>query len=896
MLRIVTTAIEFLVLVLSSYGACARRTDDCYFLEPLFHDGQEAVYVVAIQWTLRSILGILFLSGLYIAANNVQQIRGKSSHAYARRTGASSAVDTDAFSAGSGSESKTRSKTKTRKSKGTEDVIQHSSFQPGMDSAGQSTSPSTSLSNAAELTVPVTTNEVVSSRAPVTATTVISTSISTAATSNIEDNSTFTTEATINAIYETADDGEFISTDRRRRRKAKGIKGSAGSNSSDSLIKTKTSPSMDQKSTLPSVDTTSQQADLPPPVVHSTKSNPDVIISRSAPQESSALQKQTRDRVQRQNKSKTHSVDNVSTLPKSTSMSNDKDGLLQPPPNNTFVHPLHALNSTSPIVHLKPSHKRSQSAQLPSSSLWGKPQSVAPNGKQTPSPNLIQTTSTNTREISAANSSTEQTKPSIWYSPFQSGLDISIESDREQGKHGSRPLSKPRIQTSTVGTQGKPYLPPSSFFQSSPRTPWIMPFSPAFNNNAPEPEDWPIRTRPSSVAAPMTPLLETDCLDHTDYFGGSRSANSSRRGSVENNLTESLLSGRIRMFPPTMSSVSSGSNSGSMSKGSYLSPHFSSTIVPPVLDSVNSPTHGQSPLGSPTMTANDTSDTVADATSTFVNPWDPNFSYSSNHTSVETFLPLSASYSLGRDSNRDRQSSLLRLMNGDGGVGATCHDDENEAILRGFLLPDLTQHAHASLTSTEGSNFQPFASVETSLAAIVNQPSQSTGDHKYDTAELGMPDPTRMQLPLEESSPTTSTRQESSEKKPRYRHGRTNSGHHKSSSLGSFFTPFPSASETFDGSTLGTQASTSVVQDPLNRSAQASAEPNRSYGNHGHGNIQPRQSRHQGSSRETDGASSTTGRRRAGTDHETRHKGASKNDFPQDSSKSRRTSKKEQQF
>ncbi|KAG0005947.1 hypothetical protein BGZ79_000055 [Entomortierella chlamydospora] len=73
MLRIVTTAIEFLVLVLSSYGACARRTDDCYFLEPLFHDGQEAVYVVAIQWTLRSILGILILSGLYIAANNVQQ-------------------------------------------------------------------------------------------------------------------------------------------------------------------------------------------------------------------------------------------------------------------------------------------------------------------------------------------------------------------------------------------------------------------------------------------------------------------------------------------------------------------------------------------------------------------------------------------------------------------------------------------------------------------------------------------------------------------------------------------------------------------------------------------------------------------------------------------------------
>ncbi|KAF9354304.1 hypothetical protein BGX26_007861 [Mortierella sp. AD094] len=856
------------------------------------------------------------------------KIRGNSSHAYARRTGASSAVDTDAFSAGSGSESKARSKTKTRKSKGTEEAIQRNNFQSGMDSAGQSTSPSIGLSNTAELSVPVTTTEVVSCQNSVTSTTATSTSTSTSttATSNIEDNSTFTAETASNAIYETADDGEFISTDRRRRRKAKGIRGSVASNSSDSLIKTKTSPSMDQKSASSSVDTASssldtasQQTDPPPSVAHITKSNPDVIISRIASQESSTSQKQPRDRIQRQHQSKTYGADNTSILPKSTTLNNDKEGLLRPPLNNAFVHPLHALNSTSPIVRLKPSHKRSQSAQLPSPSPWGKPQFVAPNGKRIPSSSLIQTTtSIDTGEIPAANSSTEQAEsrsfknydlfgePSIWYSPFQSGLDISIESDREQGKHGSRPLSKPRIQTGTVDTQRKPNLPPSSFFESSPRTPRIMPFSQVFNNSTQELEDWSIRTRSSSVAAPMTPLLETDCLDPMDYFGGSRSANSSRRGSVENNLTESLLSGRTRMFEATAPSVahsrqsshtisSPGNNSGIMPEMSYLSPHFSSAIVPPVLNSVNSPIHGQSPLGSPMLTANNVSDAVTDSAPTFVNPWESNFPYSSNHASAETFLPFetsSASYSLGRDSDRDRQSSLLRLMNGDGGVCTTGLDDEKDAIRRGFLFPNLTQHTHTSLAPTENSNFQPFASVEMSLAAIANQPSQLTGDHKYDTAELVMPNSTRMQLPFEESNLSTSTRQESKEKKPRYRHGRTNSGHHKSSSLGSFFTPFLPASGTFDNPTV--QASTLVAQDPLNRSAQTSVESSRSYGNHGHGNAQPRQGRQQGSSRETDGASSTSGRRRAGTDHETRHKGASKHDPQQDSSKPRRTSKKEQ--
>jgi hypothetical protein len=75
LLRIVTTTVEFLVLVLSSYYACARRSDDCYFLEPLFNDGQEAIYVGTIQWTLRAVFCILFLSGLIFTTKRIEKVK-----------------------------------------------------------------------------------------------------------------------------------------------------------------------------------------------------------------------------------------------------------------------------------------------------------------------------------------------------------------------------------------------------------------------------------------------------------------------------------------------------------------------------------------------------------------------------------------------------------------------------------------------------------------------------------------------------------------------------------------------------------------------------------------------------------------------------------------------------
>ncbi|KAF9109863.1 hypothetical protein BGX27_007111 [Mortierella sp. AM989] len=958
MLWVTTTAIEFLVLVLSSYGACARRSDDCYFLEPLFHDGQEAIYVAAIQWTLRSILVILFLSGLYIATKKVQQVRsvlatnqrhqslwifenlwswvmtypkllwayivrmlpwkisrsfrsstqnrstqgmrhqrkmpslmtsasstdqrkyqsspkgrGNTANTYARRTGASSAVassaaDTDAFSAGSGSESKARSKTKSRKSRGAEAVIQRNANQPGADSAGQSPLSSISLADAVESTAPVASIETVSLpdlKTPATAT------------SNLEVNGSSTAGIVSNALYETADDGEFISTDRRRRRKAKGGKGSITSNSSDSLVKTS----------------------LPPPATQSVK--PESELDTAKPnitfQDSITPQEQTLDRVQHQYQPKVQDAEATPIQLQPATPTNGKEEQQQLPLASEFVHPLHALNSTSPIVRLKPSHKRSQSAQLPLPSPWGKPQLEIPNGNHNHPSSLSQVISLNdSKDTPTANSGSEQTEscnfknydlfgePSIWYSPFQSGLDISIESDQEQGKHGSRPLSKPKIQINGSSSQRKPNLPPSSFFESSPRTPRIMPFSQHHNGNTLGTEDWSIRSKSSSVAVPMTPVLESDCQDHMEYFGGSRSANSSRRGSVENNLTESLLSGRTRMFgEPTPSAghsrqnsqyilSPSGTSNGITPEASYLSPHFSSAIVPTTLNSIgysNSPTLGQSPISSPMLMATNSSDTVSGTAPTFVNPWEPGFTYNLNQSLSETFLPFetsSASHSLSRDSERDRQSSLLRLMNGDSGNSTATLDDEKEAIQRGFLFPSLTHLAHPSLPSTETSNFQPFDSMELSLA-VANHPSPLVGDHRYDTPELAIQDPTKIQASFVDSSLSPS-RRETNEKKPkdRYRHGRTHSGHHKSSSLGSFFPPFPPVSNVSKGSTSAIETSASIAHDPLGRSAQPSEDSSRGNSSQGHGNIQSKQGRHYGPGRETDG---TSGRRKAGTDHDT---------------------------
>lgn len=74
LLRIVTTTIEFLVLVLSSYSACARNSDNCYFLEPLLPDGQEGAYAVTIQWTLRIVFCSLFFGGFAIISKRMEKV------------------------------------------------------------------------------------------------------------------------------------------------------------------------------------------------------------------------------------------------------------------------------------------------------------------------------------------------------------------------------------------------------------------------------------------------------------------------------------------------------------------------------------------------------------------------------------------------------------------------------------------------------------------------------------------------------------------------------------------------------------------------------------------------------------------------------------------------------
>jgi hypothetical protein len=84
-LGVVTTMLEFLVLVLSSYSACARRSDECYFLEPLLQDfdlpeGQEAIYVATIQWSLRILfLGMMAATGV-VLGGKAQKVKCQPMH------------------------------------------------------------------------------------------------------------------------------------------------------------------------------------------------------------------------------------------------------------------------------------------------------------------------------------------------------------------------------------------------------------------------------------------------------------------------------------------------------------------------------------------------------------------------------------------------------------------------------------------------------------------------------------------------------------------------------------------------------------------------------------------------------------------------------------------------
>ncbi|KAG0038968.1 hypothetical protein BGZ82_010171 [Podila clonocystis] len=850
-LGVVTTMAEFLVLVLSSYSACARRSDECYFLEPLLQDfdlpeGQEAIYVATIQWSLRILFVGMMAATVAVLGGKAQKIwwtlksnrqRPRSfwspqnmmswvlacpaaAMAYFQRilpwkitrpssrnahpgesrqspnshrhrpslgtpssstnsntniSGASSASQPnepvltstrkvnytafpldDNFSAGSGSEtrSKSRAKRKSNNRVNTTTVphidrnassssllaVDSPSVSPSVSSAPSPTpSPSPSpLALPQDTTDPTNTS-----------------------TASIEGTSAEQPETS--ATYETEDnENDFISTqDRRRRRKAKALRSNSANQSSESVTK-------------PSQEHLADKALL------------------TLPQDQNQGQGQFSSR--------------------STMQANQKESSLSPQ-TSTFNHPLHALNSTSPIVRLKPTHKRSQSAQLPASSPWSIPYSQSSNTRPFQGSSLSQvtlplanstvvashapvsstasttatTTTTSTSTLAPSPIDTSKTEAqttesggyglfgqsSIWYSPFQSGLDITIEGDEEV-----RPpkIPKPRIQVQSVANPKKPslgFLASSSFFESSPRTPRIMPFSQHHVNIS---DDWSVRARSSSIAAPLTPLLESDCADPMDYFGGSRSANSSRRGSVENNLTESLLSGRARMFAsepnmtnsrpsdlsdptPSGGSVSSPtlnestflshSHYGSLEPSTTASafPNMMSTNLaqPSTLDSGLSSNMGSMPGIFPTE------ESVAPA---FVNPWDPPFQYHS-HAGSETFLPFGSTTNYDTSSTEDlevghrRQASLLKLMNGDrddaslgnhGGASSERGLRSLNTFGNGFLFPSrdpLTTTSTLPESSSTG-GYQPFASIEMSLAAAANQCPILEDDPKYDFMELAI--------------------------------------------------------------------------------------------------------------------------------------------------------------
>ncbi|KAG0380683.1 hypothetical protein BGX24_006210 [Mortierella sp. AD032] len=1025
LLRVVTTTIEFLVLVLSSYSACARRSDNCYFLEPLLPDGQEGAYAITIQWTLRIVFCVLFFGGCAIISKRMEKgpfgpmlndsFRGKSPAPLAnplrpgqdsgiagkhpdysrmtshdpRRTNASSAVDTDAFSAGSGSESRPRSKKSKKPRVPEESSLREMTSMPRSPLHNQTSraQPVTSESSgqlpsavpSPELAKPIDSKTSASTTINNASSTTSATSSSAALNSEKSGVNTSTaTSVNSGILYETADDDDFISTDRRRRRRAKGLKTNLDAHSSESLIKPTPCPQEEKEATSssqsnPSAGSTrSSPVPVAPKAFNNTTNNTTnktssvtghtqsatqlftaatgILLDDNTPHKAAGSQNQhlppsgnqhqrqdnkTRNQHQklasqsrRKDDTESHSkVHVVPTLSNVTRLSTPSILASQDPaPESGFIHPLHALNSTSQIVRLKPSHKRSQSAQLPAASPWSNPHTAAGsvaagtgNFKHTGGSSLNQMTlpvnpTTAPIDTYTTSSSFPMTTPSAktaldetkkqetsgsgdydlfgpssgWYSPFQSGLDITIESDQEKGRHGSRSVARPRVKVDVVTLQSQsrltlgPFLPASSFFESSPRTPRIMPFSQHHRVNSlgfgsaagsesdtgigmglSGNEDWSVRTRSSSIAAPMTPLLETDCVDPMDYFGGSRSASSSRRGSIENNLTESLLSGRARMFASSDSSFGSarmsqggaGLGQQSASAGSLSQPpllgnsfltshHFSATISSriqaaataahssasssPVLGSQRtlelpmtmtsstaatlSASTNSSGTGSllsdvgfePTMTATpimsgatgSTSISASSSSNTaFVNPWETNYPYkSSSHTMSDTFLPfglvpssLSNSSSSNLDhqfqSEQDRQSSLLRLMNGGAGgsdgssidlgnggdmdsrIGSQLQqhqrdDNESEAIRRGFFFPDLVHHTGVGSTSSlplpptdlsgggsgSGSSrgYHPFTSVEMSLAAAANQPPPPIQEEpKYDFVELSIPDLSR---------------------------------------------------------------------------------------------------------------------------------------------------------
>ncbi|KAG0029554.1 hypothetical protein BGZ81_003616 [Podila clonocystis] len=479
-------------------------------------------------------------------------------------------------------------------------------------------------------------------------------------------------------------------------------------------------------------------------------------------------------------------------------------------------------------------------------------------------------------------------------------------------------MPKPRIQVQSVANQKKPSLgflaSSSSFFESSPRTPRIMPFSQHHANIS---DDWSVRARSSSIAAPLTPLLESDCADPMDYFGGSRSANSSRRGSVENNLTESLLSGRARMFAsePNMtnsrqSDLSDLTSSGgsvsnpTLNESTFLSHSHYGSLEPSTtasaftnmmsnnlaqhstLDSGLSSNMGSMPGIFPTE------ESVAPA---FVNPWDPPLQYHS-HAGSETFLPFGSTSNYDTSSTADlevghrRQASLLKLMNGDrddaslgihGGASGEQKLRSLNTFGNGFLFPSrdpLTTTSTLPESSSTG-GYQPFASIEMSLAAAANQCPVLEDDPKYDFVELAIQssdfaNKKRFDA-LEGHHNHRGDGHQGPEKKSRGRHGRTRSGHHKSASLGSFFPPMPPNTSS-SSSGLPESHSTPGIQG-----ASGNTDPLRGRHHHGQGQGQGQGHSKQGKrhvtesslSRENSHVDRRRGTKTSGADSDSNHRG-----------------------
>ncbi|KAF9426744.1 hypothetical protein BGZ94_006073, partial [Podila epigama] len=665
-----------------------------------------------------------------------------------------SSLDTEPSSAGSGSETRSKAKTRRRNNNISNSNSSNNNRNHGTtilpsslerqanasplsstetDSIPQSTTSTPPLPSSSSPSLPVPTPSTLAQSVGETSSSKQKTTTADTPVFDKEPNSQELSEsATANVAYEqeTADDNDndFISTqDRRRRRKAKAFRTSQLNLSSESVAKPSShrdQPKHEGHSISTTAETSSnmhaiQDKDTQKPATsmaqktlsrRTSSRDQDQKQKRQPPGPSSSSRPVSTASTAATNPTTVATTTTAMTTPGTTLQSNLKEVRLSSPSltpttttttttttaataTSTFNHPLHALNSTSPIVRLKPTHARSQSAHLPASSPWSIPQNhqggasssgiatrpfqgsslsqvslplaidntdAASSTTRSSSASLVPIVSTLTThgafsnlpppndlvraestESTASTSTSTNYEPgeyglfgsssSIWYSPFQSGLDISIEGeeskqsqpqqheqhqqdnqenqqqqhqqdnkaarDSERSSSGqlsgnrvdqqqqpsvklseslpSDPLkSNPALAKSTGGSQKRPNLGPflsvspmsTSFFESSPRTPRIMPFS-QHHQQSNSLEDWSVRARSSSIASPMTPAVESDFAGAIDYFSGSRSANNSRRGSIENNLTESLLSGRARMFalsdpsiPTTTSPTSSSLN------------------------------------------------------------------------------------------------------------------------------------------------------------------------------------------------------------------------------------------------------------------------------------------------------------------------------------------------